>query len=206
MLDWVTRTLESGGYLAVAGLMFLENVFPPIPSELIMPFAGFTAGQGKLSFWGVVLAGMIGSLLGQLPLYYLGKFVGEERLKAWADKHGKWLTLSGEDIQKAKEWFERHGTKAAFFGRLVPGVRSLVSLPAGFSSMPLIPFLLYSAAGTGLWAGILAYLGRLLGKNYKAVQGWLEPATYVILGLMVLSFVVVIVKRKRAEKGGEAPA
>src|SRR5919112_1303221 len=101
MFEWITGLMNSMGYIAIVFLMFLENVFPPIPSELIMPLAGFTATKGKLSLLGVIIAGTIGSMLGALPLYYLGKTIGEERLKKWADKHGKWLTVSSEDIDKA---------------------------------------------------------------------------------------------------------
>lgn len=198
MEQWITGVMERMGYPGIVLLMFLENVFPPIPSELIMPYAGFTATQGKLSFVGVVIAGMIGSVLGALPLYYAGKLLGEERLKALADKYGKWLTLSGDDVSKSKEWFDRHGSKAVFLGRLVPGIRSLISLPAGMSGMSIFPFLLYSAIGTGLWAGVLAYIGRLLGKNYDTVGKYLGPATYVILGLLAVITVIQIVKRKKA--------
>ncbi len=201
MLEWITNTMNSLGYLGVVGLMFLENVFPPIPSELIMPLAGFTTTQGRLSFWGVVLAGVIGSVLGQLPLYYLGKKVGEERLKAWADKHGKWLTISGKDIEKAKSWFDRHGGGAVFFCRLIPGVRSLISIPAGFDNMNLALFLLYSALGTALWAGVLAYLGRLLGNNYQKVEQYLGPVTYVVFGALALAIFLWV--RKRKKEGGE---
>ena len=199
MLQWITGVMNSMGYLGIVGLMFLENVFPPIPSELIMPSAGFASAQGKLSFIGVVVAGMIGSVLGALPLYYAGKLVGEDRLKAWADKYGKWLTVSGADIEKSKGWFDRHGGKAVFFCRLVPGVRSLISIPAGLSAMPLPLFLLYSVLGTGLWAGLLAYAGQLLGKNYSKVDQYLGPAAYGVLGVLALAAVVFVVRRKKAQ-------
>lgn len=197
MGDWIQNVLASGSYPAVAGLMFLENVFPPIPSELIMPLAGFVASQGKLSIWGVILAGMIGSLIGQLPLYYLGKVIGYERLKTWADKHGKWLTVSGDDITKSKEWFEKHGTKSVLFARVVPGVRSLISIPAGFANMPLPPFLLYSAVGTGAWTAALALIGRALGTKYELVDKYLGPATWVVLGGIVLAMIVRAIKVKK---------
>lgn len=199
MLEWITGIMDSMGYLGITLLMFLENVFPPIPSELIMPSAGFTAAQGKLSFLGVVMAGTLGSVLGALPLYYAGKLADEDRLKAWADKYGRWLTVSGEDIAKAKDWFDQHGNKAVFFCRLVPGIRSLISIPAGMSAMPLPLFLFYSALGTGIWAGILTYLGQLLGANYKKVDSYLGPIAYVVLGLLLLAFLVWIVKRKKAQ-------
>ncbi|MDF2441109.1 MAG: hypothetical protein JWN98_2093, partial [Abditibacteriota bacterium] len=145
MLEWITNLMNSMGYAAIVFLMFLENVFPPIPSELIMPMAGFTATQGKLTLVGVIIAGTLGSVLGALPLYYMGKVIGEDRLKEWADKHGKWLTVSREDIEKSKEWFDKHGAVAVIIGRLVPGVRSLIAVPAGIDQMNLPLFLLYTA-------------------------------------------------------------
>ncbi len=178
--------MESLGYVGIVALMFLENIFPPIPSELIMPLAGFTSAQGKLTFIGVVLAGMLGSVLGALPLYYLGRLLGEERLKELADRYGRWLTVSSDEIEKADRWFDRHGHKAVFFGRLIPGVRSLISIPAGISGMNLLTFLLYSALGTGIWAAVLAYLGRLLGENYDKVNTYLGPVAYVVLGGLVI--------------------
>jgi membrane protein DedA with SNARE-associated domain len=192
--------MNSMGYVAIVFLMFLENVFPPIPSELIMPLAGYTATQGKLTFAGVVIAGMLGSVLGALPLYYAGKIIGHERLKTWADKHGKWLTVSSDDIDKAKDWFERHGSKAVFFARLVPGVRSLISVPAGIACMPMPIFLLWTALGTGIWAGVLAYFGLLLGENYDRVEKYMSPATYVVLGLIVAVYIYRVVQQSRAQK------
>lgn len=201
MTGWIEHMMNSMGYFGIALLMFLENVFPPLPSELIMPYAGFAAARGELSLIGVTLAGAVGSLVGQLPLYYLGKIVGKERLKRWADRHGQWLTLSGEDIEKANGWFDRHGGKAVLLGRVVPGVRSLISIPAGFAHMNLPLFLLYSGIGTTIWAGLLAYLGSLLGRNYETVGRYLGPATYVVLGLLVVVAAMQIVRRRKAGHG-----
>lgn len=189
MLEWIEKLMNDMGYLGIVLLMFLENIFPPIPSELIMPLAGFTAARGDLTFVGVVLAGTVGSVLGALPLYWLGRWVGEERLIKWADKHGKWLTLSGDDIRKADDWFDKHGRKTVFFLRLVPGVRSLISLPAGMSEMSVRLFLLFTALGTALWSALLTYLGYLLGDNYKEVEHYMKPVSYAVLG--VLAIVVV---------------
>ncbi len=200
MFEWITHFMQSAGYLGVLFLMFLENVFPPIPSELIMPLAGYTAKRGGLSLLGVIVAGTLGSVLGSLPLYFAGKLVGEERIKNWADKYGVWLTVSREDIEKSKSWFERHGNKAVLLCRLVPGVRSLISLPAGISQMNLLQFLLYSAIGAGAWTAALAYLGFRLGANYRTVEKFMSPATYVVLGLVVLMFIVRVVQQKRAQK------
>lgn len=200
MLDWINNLMN---YPGIAFLMFLENVFPPIPSELIMPLAGYKASQGGISLWGAILAGAVGSLVGQLPLYWLGAAVGYERLRAWADRHGHWLAISGEDIGHAKEWFDNHGHKAVLLGRLVPGVRSLVSIPAGFAHMNLPRFLLYSAIGTATWAGILAYLGNLLGERYENIGRFIGPATYFILGGIAVGMIVAIVRRKKARHNAQ---
>lgn len=188
MLEWITGLLGSLGYAGVTFLMFLENVFPPIPSELIMPLAGFTAAQGKLSLVGVIVAGTLGSVLGALPLYYLGRRLGADRLRALADRHGRWLTLDGDDIDRAIAWLDRHGRAAVFFGRLVPGVRSLISVPAGIDRMGLAPFLLFTTLGSGIWTGVLAWLGHLLGGRYQEVERYLNPVSYVVLGIVLAGY------------------
>lgn len=204
MTDWVTRAVESMGYWGVVLLMFLENVVPPIPSELIMPLAGYQAARGDMTFWGVVIAGTVGSVLGALPLYYLGRVVGEERLRRWAERHGHWLAVSPEDLGRVRAWFDRHGGVAVFLCRLVPGVRSFISIPAGVHRMALMPFLLYTTAGTGIWAGLLALAGRMLGKNYTRVEAWVGPITYLVLGGLLVAFVVRVVRMKRARRAAAA--
>lgn len=197
MADWVQNLMDSLGYLGILLLMIVENLFPPIPSELIMPSAGFAASRGDLNLLLVIAVGTLGSVLGTLPLYYLGRAFGEERLVQWADRYGHWLTLRGEDIRRADDWFDRYGAGAVLFGRLVPGIRSLLSLPAGMSEMPLPTFLLYSTIGSGLWAGALAGAGFLLGENYDQVEQYLGPASKVILAVMVLAAAVWFVRRKK---------
>jgi membrane protein DedA with SNARE-associated domain len=197
MAQWITNTMNAMGYGGIVLLMFLENVFPPIPSETIMLLAGFATTQGKLSLVGVSLAGMIGSVLGALPFYFLGKAIGEERIKVWADKYGKWLAMSGDDIEKANKWFNRHGSKVVFLCRMVPTVRSLISIPAGIYRMNLAVFLLYTALGTGLWAALLACLGYLLGENYTKVDQYLGSIAYAVLGLVVIALTIRVVKRRK---------
>ena len=204
MLDWITNLVRGMGAPGVGLLMFLENVFPPIPSEVIMPLAGFVAEQGGLSFWGAVAAGAAGSLAGAVGWYWVGRRVGERRLRAWVDRHGRWLTLSGDDVDTAKRWFDRHGGFAVFVGRLVPGVRTLISVPAGFAAMPALPFLLYSAAGTALWTVALAVAGRMLGSQYERVSRVLEPAGAVVFGLIALLYVARVVRWRRRPAGGGA--
>jgi membrane protein DedA with SNARE-associated domain len=195
MVEWITNTMNSLGYLGIGLLMFLENIFPPIPSELIMPLAGFTVAQGKLNFGMVILAGVLGTVLGTLPWYYAGKILGEQRLKSWADRYGRWLTISSKDIDRADRWFDNHADKAVFFCRLVPGIRTLISLPAGISGMHLVPFLLYSTLGTLLWVSLLTYAGYVLGDNYELVEKYLAPVSKIVLITLVIGFIIWLVRR-----------
>jgi membrane protein DedA with SNARE-associated domain len=186
MFEWVTETIRSLGYLGVAGLTFLENLFPPIPSELVIPLAGYVAARGDLGIWGVIAAGTAGSLAGATLWYWIGRSVGERRLRAWVKRSGKWLTLGGEDIDRAKDWFDKRGGAAVFLGRLVPGVRTFVSLPAGFANMPLLPFLLYSAAGTLVWTTALAYAGVVLKSQFTLVKDYINIASYIVLAVFLI--------------------
>jgi membrane protein DedA with SNARE-associated domain len=176
--------------------MFVENVFPPIPSEIIMPLAGYMAARGKLSLSGIILAGMAGSVLGALPLYYLGRKFGEDRLKEFADNHGRWLTVTRKDIEKAKRWFDRHGGAAMFFCRLIPGVRSLISIPAGIAKMKILPFLAYTAAGSGIWSALLACLGYFLGAEYLQVDEYLDSASWIVLAVVGVTYFVRVMRHK----------
>lgn len=195
MLEWITSMMNSLGYLGIGLLMFLENLFPPIPSELIMPLAGFTVAQGKMQLAPAIVAGVVGTVLGALPWYYAGMILGENRLKTLADNYGRWLTISSKDITNAKRWFDDHGGKAVFFCRLVPGVRTLISLPAGISRMPLVPFLLYSTLGTLLWVSLLTYAGYLLGNNYELIEHYLGPVSKIVLVTLIIAFVLWAVRR-----------
>ena len=201
MLESIINTINSFGYIGIAFLMALENVFPPIPSELIMPLAGFTASRGELEFLPVVIAGTIGSVLGASPWYFLGRYWGLRRTKKIADKYGKWLTVSGEDVEKAKLWFDRRGYIATGVGRLVPGIRTYISIPAGISRMPLLPFLIYSTIGSFVWVTLLTYSGYILGENYEKVGAYLKPVT-IIVSILLLAFSIywVIKRRKKLFK------
>jgi membrane protein DedA with SNARE-associated domain len=186
VFEWVTGIVERTGYLGVAFLMFAENVFPPIPSELIMPLAGFAAARGELNVGLVVLAGSAGSLLGAWFWYEVGRRVGAERLKRWTERHGRWLTLGPDEVDQARDWFGRHGGKAVLLGRMVPAVRTLISVPAGIAGMRLGPFLAYSAVGTVVWTGALAGAGLLLEDQFGRVSGWVNPVSNLALAGMVL--------------------
>lgn len=195
MLEWITNTMNSLGYLGIGFLMFLENLFPPIPSELIMPLAGFTVSQGEMDMSLAIAAGVIGTIVGAVPWYYAGLLLGEERLKRLADRYGKWIGISGADILKSSRWFNRHGSKAVLLGRLVPGVRTLISIPAGISKMSVVPFFIYSTIGTTLWVGLLTYAGYLLGNNYKLIETFIDPISKIVVLSIIVAFLAFVIRR-----------
>jgi membrane protein DedA with SNARE-associated domain len=199
MFNWITGLVEQTGYLGIAFLMLAENVFPPIPSELIMPLAGFTAARGELNIVVVVLAGMAGSIAGALLWYYVGRWVGCERLERWAGRHGRWLTIAPEEVDDAMRWFRRHGGKAVLVGRLIPAVRTLISVPAGIFGMNLPAFLLYTGVGTAAWTALLAGAGYLLEGQYQQVSEYLNPISNAIIAVIVLWYLYrVATFRRRA--------
>jgi membrane protein DedA with SNARE-associated domain len=195
MFDWILSIIDKAGYVGISLLMMLENLFPPIPSELIMPMGGFLTEKGELSLAGVILAGTLGSFVGQVGLYFLGRSLGERRLKRLAQKHGRWVAVSPDEIDKAKAFLsKRRGGLAIMLGRLVPGIRSLISIPAGITRMPLSKFLPCTLAGTALWTAALAYAGVLVGNNYAVVERYLNPVSYVIVFLVVVSYLRRVLK------------
>lgn len=196
MTEWIANTITSLGYVGIGLLMFLENLFPPIPSELIMPLAGFTVSQGKMEFIPVILSGVIGTVLGAYAWYYAGRIFNEAYLEKLADKYGKWMGVSAKDIKKANNWFNQHGKKAVFFGRLVPGVRTLISLPAGINGMSLISFTIYSSLGTILWVLFLTTTGYLLGNHYELVEVYLGKISKIVLISLVIWFIIWQVRKR----------
>jgi membrane protein DedA with SNARE-associated domain len=200
MIDWITGVMSSFGYGGIALLMFLENLFPPIPSEVVMPLAGFTAAQGELSIIGVVIAGVAGSILGALPWYFAGHWYGADRLKRFAGRHGQWLTISPQDIDRSSHWFAQHGRGAVLIGRLVPGVRTLISVPAGVCAMNLSPFLFYSTVGTSGWTSVLAGAGYLLQEQWDVVGAYVGPISKIVLGLVVLWFAVRFLRQWQSRR------
>lgn len=193
MASWIESIVNTMGVVGIALLMFLENVFPPIPSELIMPLAGYTAAQGKANIVLVIVAGAVGSMAGAFFWFGIGYWVGEERLKRFADSHGRWITLSCADIAKVDDWFDKHGHKAVLVGRVIPTVRTLISVPAGLSEMSWGRFLIYSGIGTVVWTTGLALLGYTLGSQYRNVSAWLDSISLGILALIVAYYIYRVV-------------
>jgi len=185
MFEMITSWMSGLGHAGVAALMFAENVFPPIPSELVMPLAGYLSAEGQLWLPAAIFAGTIGSVLGALFWYYIGVWIGEDRLHRFADRHGAWFTLSPKDVDNAGSWFRNYGWRVVFFGRMIPGVRTLISVPAGMAGMPLKPFLIFTTLGSLIWTGLLAGAGYLLQSQYEAVAIWIDPvSTAVVVGLI----------------------
>ncbi len=196
MFELTQSLVEQTGYFGISMLMLVENIFPPIPSELIMPLAGFTAERGQLNIVLVVLAGTAGSLAGALFWYGVARWLGSDRLKIWAERHGRWLTMAPRDVDSAMNWFERNGRVSVLVGRLIPGVRSLISIPAGFSRMTLRRFLAYSVVGTAIWTAGLAMAGYLLGAQYERVSDWVNPVSNVVVGGLVVWYLYRVITFK----------
>ncbi len=206
MAKFVINVINSAGYFGIVLLMFIENVFPPIPSEFIVPLAGYIVTKGELSLIGVIVAGTIGSVLGALPLYYSGRKLGDDGLKIIADRYGRWLTMSRKDVDRAKYWFDKYGGLAVLLFRLVPGLRSIISIPAGIDRMSLLTFLLYTTLGTGLWTTLLACSGFLLGKNFTKIEQYLNPVSYVVLGGIAIMYIVRVLQyEKQSGSSGSRP-
>jgi membrane protein DedA with SNARE-associated domain len=201
MATWVMSIAHSTGYFGILLLMFVENVFPPIPSEFIMPLAGYMAAQGKLSLFGIILAGMAGSVFGALPLYYLGGRLGglPERV---CRQPRPLANIIEKGHRKGQAMVRQARWRSDIFFRLISGVRSLISIPAGIARMRILPFLAYTAAGTAIWAAVLAYLGYFLGTQFTQVGEYLDPISWIVLGAIgVLYFTRVIQhKGQKSEK------
>lgn len=189
MDSWVGRLIEQSGYLGIGFLMFLETVFPPIPSEIIMPLAGVHAAEGNLELSLVILSGTAGAMLGNIFWYLAARALGLERLKPIVQKHGRWLTLNWREVQRAQRWMERHGDAFVLLGRLVPTVRSLVSIPAGLLKMRFKRFIIASSLGTFAWTALLAGAGFRLRSDFEQVDQFLSPIANGVLVLIVLAYV-----------------
>lgn len=199
MTDWVVDVVERLGALGVGLLIFLENVLPPIPSEVILPFAGFTAEQGKLNAVAAWLAATIGALAGALLLYGIGAVVGEERLRELSRK--RWFVFFGEkDFDRGERFFDRYGAWVVFFGRFIPLVRSIVSVPAGLDRMPIVRFVVLTFVGSGIWNAVFISAGWVLGDNYDRVEKYVAPASYLVVGVLALAGVWLIWRKLNARR------
>ena len=195
--DYISLAVEKNSiiaYLTICLAMFLENIIPPIPSEIIMPLGGFFVYQQKLNFYFLVFWGLLGTILGSLPWYYLGRLVNEKRLSNFLDRKGKYLGISSNDLIKSKRWFEKYGVSLVFWGRLVPGIRTLISVPAGIELMPLRKFLIWTSFGSFIWVALLTYAGFLFGENYSIIETYLDQIKYVVKPILILIILYFVIK------------
>ncbi|MEU4443931.1 DedA family protein [Actinosynnema sp. NPDC050801] len=206
VVSWVTDLMEALGAPGAGIAIALENLFPPLPSELFLPMAGFTASQGKMNLFAAILWTTAGSVVGALALYYLGAALGRDRIRAIAQRMP---LMKVSDVDRSEEWFARHGKATVFFGRMVPIFRSLISIPAGVERMPLPGFLLLTAAGSLIWNSALILAGYVLGENYHLVEQYTGIVSKVVLGLVALAVVWFVVSRltkKDRDESDDEPA
>jgi membrane protein DedA with SNARE-associated domain len=195
LAQWVQDVIEQLGYVGVALLVVLENVFPPIPSEIVLPFAGFVAQQGSYSVVLMILAATVGSVIGALIMYWIAAIIGDERLHAFTRKFGKWVQIREADLTRAEEWFDRHAMSAVLVGRCVPLIRSVVSIPAGFRRMKLVPYIAYTFLGSLVWNIALVGAGAVLGENWERVEPVVATFQWIVIvvilaGIARLAYVV----------------
>jgi membrane protein DedA with SNARE-associated domain len=196
MTDWIIQTISDLGYLGIFLVMLAESIFPPIPSELIIPFAGFAAANGDLNLFGVIAAATVGAVVGMLPWYFAGRLFGLERVRALADRFGRIMAFNADEIDVAVSWFSRFGPIIVLFGRLMPIIRTLISIPAGLARMSLPVFLLASTTGAVIWNTILTLAGYILHEHYELIEVVLDPLSYLVLGLVVLLYLVKVITWK----------
>lgn len=188
MTDWVFRLIDQTGYIGVFFLMLAETVFPPIPSEVIMPVAGLRAAAGPMTLAGVIVSGTAGAMLGNFFWYLLARVIGLDRFHPFIDKHGRWLTMDWGDVEKAERLFGRFGGAVVGVGRVLPTVRSIVSVPAGLLHMRLRSFLIWSTVGTALWSSGLAVAGYVLGRRFENIERIVGPLSTAIIAAIVLGY------------------
>ena len=196
MGDWIVRLIEQSGYLGIGFLMFLETVFPPIPSEVIMPVAGMTASRGGLSLIGVIASGTAGAMLGNIVWYLAARALGHDRLEPFVRRYGKWITISWRDVERAHHWFDRHGFMFVMTGRIIPTIRSLVSVPAGLLDMRFRNFVIASTIGTAIWTTFLTMVGVKLKEEFSSIDQIIGPISTGVLVVLLLVYVVRLAMHK----------
>ncbi len=188
MSDWILKFVEETGYLGVAMLMFIETVFPPIPSEVIMSIAGMHAGQGKMSLPLVIAVGTFGAMVGNYFWYLVARVIGIDRLRVMIERYGRWLTLDWPEVERARRLFDRYGGIFVCAGRMLPTLRSLISIPAGLLRMKHSTFLLWSTIGSAGWTGLLAFAGWMLGRNFENIEAFVGPISLVVIAGIIIAY------------------
>lgn len=198
---WAISLMEALGSVGAGVAVAIENLFPPIPSEVVLPLAGFTASQGSIVLWEVLVWTIVGSVVGALALYGLGAWLGPVRLRRVVDLMP---LMKVSDVDRAEEWFAKHGRKAVFFGRMIPIFRSLISIPAGIQRMPLLQFTLLTAAGSAIWNTVFVMAGYFLGEQWHLIEQYADVLQIVVIGTVVIAVCVFVVVRIR-QRTQESP-
>ena len=201
MENFIIEIMNSYGYIGICLLILIENLFPPIPSELVLTFGGFMTIDSNITIVGVIISSTLGSLLGATILYYLGKILNKERLiKIVKSKYGKLLRIKPKDIESADDWFDTKGNKTVFFCRFIPVVRSLISIPAGMSEMPLLKFMVYTILGSSIWNTALVCVGAFAGNKKDDILQIIDNISYVVLFIIVTLCIILIYKSYKKRK------
>jgi len=189
MFDWIVLLIDAIGPLGIFFLMLLETVFPPIPSEVIMPLAGMRASQGQFSLTAVVIAGTLGAMAGNIFWYGVARAIGLDRFKKLIERHGRWLTMDWDDVERVQRLFGRFGSALVSIGRMIPTIRSIISIPAGLVHMRFVRFLIWSTIGTACWSAALAIAGYVLRQNFEKVDVIAGPVSTVIIVAIIVLYV-----------------
>ena len=203
--DLITKTVETNPYIAyfVIGIaMFLENLIPPIPSEIIMPLGGFFVYKGDLNFYILIIFGLIGTVIGALPWYFLGKLLNEKKLSNFIDRKGRFVGISLKDLDKSKLWFDKYGVLLVFWGRLIPGIRTLISVPAGIELMPINKFLIWTSLGSLIWVIFLTSSGYLFGENYEIIGSYIDNFKVILKPIFLIIILILLIRffKKKLKK------
>ena len=203
--DLITKTVETNPFIAyfvIGFAMFLENLIPPIPSEIIMPLGGFFVYKGDLNFYILIIFGLIGTVIGALPWYFLGKLLNEKKLSNFIDRKGRFVGISLKDLDKSKLWFDKYGVLLVFWGRLIPGIRTLISVPAGIELMPINKFLIWTSLGSLIWVIFLTSSGYLFGENYEIIGSYIDNFKVILKPIFLIIILILLIRffKKKLKK------
>lgn len=202
MENWITEVMNTYGYIGILLLIALENIFPPIPSEVILTFGGFMTTTSNMTIIGVIVFSTIGSVIGAMALYGIGFLIDVKRLEKIVDKWGRILRLTSKDIHRANAWFHKFGGWAVFLGRLIPLIRSLISIPAGIAHMNFGLFLLFTTIGSLIWNSVLVYVGATVGASWSTIVGYMNTYSNIVLlllGVLTILFIIILIKNRRKQ-------
>ena len=195
--EFITKAVETNpniAYVVIGFAMFLENLIPPIPSEIIMPLGGFFVYKGDLNFYILIISGLLGTVVGALPWYFLGRLLNEKRLSNFIERKGKFIGISLKELDKSRLWFDKYGVQLVFWGRLIPGIRTLISVPAGVELMQINKFLIWTSLGSLIWVIFLTSAGYLFGENYEIIGLYIDNFKFILKPIFVVLILFLLIR------------